>query len=188
MRKFLDRIVALSGRLTDEAPAEAVQRVLAKATQKVGTDTERFKYNTAISGLMVLMNELEALAAVPKSAYLQLVTLLAPYAPHVAEYLFESTQLTSTHGSTESSDAAANESIHQQPWPEVDEALLIEEAITLGVQVGGKRRGEVTLGPDSSEEEALAAALAVPEVVKYLTGGKPSRVVYVPGRILNLIP
>ncbi|MDB5265859.1 MAG: leucyl-tRNA synthetase [Parcubacteria group bacterium] len=183
MRKFLDRIVALSQRLSDEEPNDATLRALAKATEKVALDTERFKLNTAISTLMVLTNELEALASVPKSAYLQLVTILAPYAPHVAEYLFESTQLTSTHTEIDS----AGTSIHQQLWPEVDEAMLTSETITMGVQIAGKRRGEVTLSPEASEEEALAAALGVPEVQKYLEGRLPARVIYVPGRILNLI-
>ncbi|HEV7121581.1 MAG TPA: class I tRNA ligase family protein, partial [Candidatus Paceibacterota bacterium] len=174
MRRFLDRIVTLSGRLSDEEPSEAVRRALAKAARKVGTDTERFKLNTAISGLMVLVNELEALSAVPKAAYQQLLILLAPYAPHLAEYLHEA--------------LGGEGSVHQLPWPAADESLLTEETITLGVQIAGKRRGEVVLAPDASEEEALAAALSQPDVSKYLEGGKPSRVIYVPGRILNLIP
>ncbi len=176
MRKFLDRIVTLSTRLTDEEPNEATKRALAKAAMKVGTDTERFKYNTAVSGLMVLVNELEALPKIPKTAYTELVTMLAPYAPHLAEYLYQSLAL------------SGDESVHQQPWPEADEALLTADTITLGVQVAGKRRGEVTLSPEATEEEALSAALSVPEVAKFLEGGKPSRVIYVPGRILNLIP
>lgn len=188
MRKFLDRIVALAGRLTDEEPAEATLRALAKATEKVATDTERFKLNTAVSALMVLVNELEALAAVPNAAYRQLLTLLAPYAPHVAEYLYENSHLTSTRAGSDESMAASSQSIHQQPWPELDAALLTADTITLGVQVAGKRRGEVVLAPDASEEEAVKLALGQPDVLKYLEGGQPSRVVYVRGRILNLIP
>lgn len=183
MRRFLDRVVSLSTRLSDEEPTEALKRSLAKTTDKVAADTERFKLNTAISSMMVLMNELEALASVPRAAYQQLVTILAPYAPHVAEYLFESTNLTGTHGIKDSV-----RSIHQEAWPEVDPELLMADSITLGVQIAGKRRGEVTLAPDASEEEALSSALSVPEVQKYLPEGKPSKVIYVPGRILNLIP
>ncbi|MDB5237673.1 MAG: leucyl-tRNA synthetase [Parcubacteria group bacterium] len=175
MRKFLDRVVTLSAKLTDEAPDEATLRALAKATLKIGTDTERFKYNTAISSLMILMNELEALPAVPKDAYQQLILLLAPYAPHLAEYLYQSL-------------APAKDSIHQHEWPELDESLLTSETITLGVQIAGKRRGEVTLSPEASEEEAVALALAVPELAKFLEGRLPARVIYVAGRILNLIP
>ena len=188
MRKFLDRIVTLSGRLTDEKPTEATLRALAKATEKVATDTERFKLNTAVSALMVLVNELEALAAVPAASYRQLITLLAPYAPHVAEYLYENGHLTSTHATTDETAAAAGQSIHQQPWPVVDPAFLTAETITLGVQIAGKRRGEVILAPDASEDEAVKTALEQPDVQKYLNGTQPSRVIYVPGRILNLIP
>jgi leucyl-tRNA synthetase len=179
MRRFLDRIVALAGRLSDEAPSEDTLRALAKASAKVANDVERFKLNTAVSALMVLTNELEALPQVPRAAFHELVVLLAPFAPHVAEYLFQSNIAASSQ---------ETQSVHQQPWPIIDEALLVADTITLGVQIAGKRRGEVTLAPDASEEEALSAALSQPEVIKFLPAGKPSKVVYVPGRILNLIP
>ncbi|KND49562.1 MAG: leucyl-tRNA synthetase [Parcubacteria bacterium C7867-008] len=187
MRKFLDRIVSLSGRLSDEEPSEATLRVLAKAIDKVGTDITRFKYNTAISGLMVLVNELEALSAVPRRAYHDLISLLAPFAPHVAEYLYENALLTSSHaGAVETIEIP--KSVHELEWPLVDESLLTTETIIMGVQIAGKRRGEVSLSLEATEEEAVAAALSQPDVAKFLEGGTPSRVIYVPGRILNLIP
>jgi leucyl-tRNA synthetase len=185
IRRFLDRIVSLAERLTDEEPSEATLRALAKAGEKVATDTERFKLNTAVSALMVLVNELEALPAVPRAAYQQLVVLLAPYAPHVSEFLFDNLKLTSTHGAA---TETGHESVHQESWPTFDPALLGSDTVTLGVQIAGKRRGEVTIATDATEEEAASAALALPEVQKYLAEGKPSRIIYVPGRILNLMP
>ncbi|KND50872.1 MAG: leucyl-tRNA synthetase [Parcubacteria bacterium C7867-007] len=188
MRKFLDRIVTLSGRLSDEEPTENTLRALAKAADKVGTDIVRFKYNTAISALMVLVNELETLTAIPRTAYRELITMLAPFAPHVSEYLYENSLLTSSHAVNGDEESEVPKSVHQLEWPVIDESLLTTETIIMGVQVAGKRRGEVSISPEATEEEAVAAALAQPDVLKFLEGGTPSRIIYVPGRILNLIP
>lgn len=182
MRRFLDRVYSLKERIVENdvehVSSEAgmkEQRALAKAADKMGTDIERFKLNTAVSSLMILMNELEAQEQVSSGAYLKLLTLLAPFAPHLAEHLFQEV-------------SSKAESIHQRAWPVPDASLLTQETITLGVQVAGKRRGEITLSPEASEEEAVALALADSGVAKALEGATPSRVIYVPGRILNLIP
>ena len=174
MRRFLDRVYTLREKIADMASSETAMRALARAAQKVGTDTERFKTNTAVSALMILMNELEKEENVSREAYGTLLTLLAPFAPHLAEHLFE--EVMGKEGS-----------VHQEPWPVFDQSLLAEETVTIGVQVSGKKRGEITISPDATEEEALAAALEVPKVVEFLPSGTPSRVVYVPGKILNLV-
>jgi leucyl-tRNA synthetase len=182
MRRFLDRIAALAGNLSDGEASEGTRRALAKATEKVAADTERFKLNTAVSALMILVNELEALPSVPREAFMTLVTLLAPFAPHVSEYLFQ--MLTQAAAQ----DALTQTSVHQQPWPEADQALLASSMVTIGVQVSGKKRGEITLSPEAGEDEALVLAKALPAVDAALGGASPSRVIYVPGRILNFIP
>lgn len=176
MRRFLDRVVSLRTRVATVEDSDAVLRALARASHKIGTDLERFKMNTAVSALMVLMNDLEKESAISTPSYHTLLVLLAPFAPHLADHLYEAT-----------SDGGV-ESVHQLPWPTFDESLLESETVTLGVQVAGKRRGEIETTPDASEEEVLALALAIPGVTQYLTNGTPGRVVYVPGKILNLVP
>ncbi len=81
MRKFLDRIYALADRLSADEPAEGTLRALAAATEKAGADSERFKFNTALSALMVLVNELSSLKCVPKEAWAEFLRLLAPFSP-----------------------------------------------------------------------------------------------------------
>ena len=173
-RRFLDRVCFLSEKVSDIEASPEIARAVAKATQKAGEDIERFKLNTALSALMILLNEFEKLATVPKTAYLDFLRLLAPYAPHLTDHLFG--LVTEGEGS-----------IHQESWPVVDESLLVADTVVVPVQIGGKRRAELTIAPDMEESEVLVLALALPEVQKALAGAAPSRVVYVQGKILNLV-
>ncbi len=179
MRRFLDRVYALREKAGDaELPAGgklAQEKVLARAAAKLSEDIERFKLNTAVSALMIALNDFEAMDQLSSESYQTYLRLLAPFAPHLAEHLYEAE---GTNGG----------SIHQQPWPQFDPALLAEDAVVIGVQVAGKRRGEVSLSPSATEEEAVSAALEVPAVARALEDAKPRRVIYRAGKILNLIP
>ena len=171
MRKFLDRIYTLASRVSDTADTDLL-RARTDAIQKVVSDTERFKFNTAISALMVFVRELEKMQTVPADAYRELLILLAPYAPHLAEHLW--------------GDLGEKGSVHQARLPEVPDDAG-PETVTMAVQVNGKKRGEVVLSPSASEEEALLAAKGIPAVSEALGGTLPTRTIYVPGRILNLV-
>lgn len=172
MRRLLDRIYALSLRVKDEEATDEARRAVAKAVSKVAVDGERFKFNTALSAIMVLINELSALPVVSKEIWKDVLRLLAPFAPHLAEHMWD--------------DASFEGSVHANTWPVIDSSLLTSATVAVVVQVNGKRRGEVMLAPDASEDDAKAAALTIPAVAAAL-GGNPQRVIYVPGRILNLV-
>jgi leucyl-tRNA synthetase len=173
MRKFLDRIYALLEKRNESTPDEATLRALAQASAKVGAEIDRFKFNTAISTLMILVRDLEALQEVPTSTLMTLTMLLAPFAPHLAEHMW--------------SECGGTGSVHTQPWPEVDPSLLLEDTDTVIVQINGKKRAEMTLPKGASEEEALLAARSIAGVESAINGGAPKRVIYVPGRILNIV-
>ncbi len=172
MRKFLERVHRMLASVSDEAQSEEEARLLAKALERVTQDADRFKFNTGVAALMQLLNAFEAHAP-SKAGARDFVVMLAPFAPHLCEALWES--------------LGGEGSVHQAPWPAYDPALLASAAVEVVVQVNGKRRGAITLAPDASEEEALGAARAVPAVVSALGGKEPVRAVYVPGRILNLV-
>jgi leucyl-tRNA synthetase len=181
MRRFLDRVERLVEKhLAAKPPSDlgvsppsSIQQAIARASVKVAEDGDRFKFNTGVAALMILVNELEPMASVPKSVCRELAVMLAPFAPHLAEHLWEKLD--------------GEGSVHQQPWPVFDASLLVSNTAEVVVQVNGKRRGSLTLAADASEESAVAEALKIPAVVAALGGNEPKRVIYVQGRILNLV-
>jgi leucyl-tRNA synthetase len=175
VRKFLDRLWLSAQVAAGEAPDPAVLRKLHQTIRKVGEDIPRLSYNTAIAAMMEYMNVLRAGERTPRRGeVLPLVQLVAPFAPHVAEELWE--QL--------GGDGAG--SVFDAGWPPFDPALAAAERAKLAVQVNGKLRGTVELGPDATQEEALAAAMADPTIAKHVTG-PPKKVVFVKGRLLNVV-
>jgi leucyl-tRNA synthetase len=131
------------------------------------------RFNTAISKLMVFVRDIAKDAPLPRESAEAFILLLAPMAPHLCEEIW------SLLGHPESLAYAA--------WPEADERLLIDDTITLVVQVNGKKRGEIEVAADISDEAAEARALAVENVEKALCGRKPKKVIIVPGRLINIV-
>ena len=174
MRRFLDRLWASAHEMrADGAPDDAVVRKLHRTIRKVTEDTSRLGYNTAIASMMEYMNTLRSGERVPHRAEVEpLVQLVAPYAPHIAEELWE------RFGHTET--------IFASRWPAFDPVLATEDEIELAVQVNGKLRGTVRVARDIQQDQAVHAALAVPSIAKFVTA-TPRKVVFVPGRLLNLV-
>jgi len=172
MRRFLDRVYLLRERVSPNELSTKEEELLGTATKKISEDTERFKLNTAVSALMVLVRGFESEKQVSQTAYRSLITLLAPYAPHLTDHLW-------THLGREGS-------VHVAAWPTYSPKEATE--VTIGVQVKGKKRGEIQLSVTESEEDAVSKARGVAAVELALGNKPPVRVVYVPGRILNLIP
>jgi len=170
--KFLERVMRLSERAQDisEVP-ETIQQALARTSAKLAEDGDRFKFNTSVAALMILMNELEAEVSIPKKAIAELSVLLAPFAPHIAEHLWEK--------------FGGEESVHKQSWPTASVAVASENEVV--VQINGKRRGSIMLAVDASEDTATTEALKVPSVAVALGGKEPKRVIFVPCKIINLV-
>lgn len=172
MHKFLDRAVRLINRAQDGDEISWMHKSnLDAAIVKIAGDSDRFKFNTAIAALMTLLNVFETLEAIPKAALKDFIVMLAPFAPHLAEHLWEK--------------LGGEGSVHQQPWPQAAVAAISEKEIT--VQVAGKRRGAIMLPLDASEADAVEKALQLPTVVAALGGKEQKRVIYVAGKVLNLV-
>lgn len=172
IRKFLERIIRLAERVQDMSEIRSTLALaLARASSKVSEDGDKFKFNTSVAALMILMNEFEAATIVPKSAFTSLVIMLAPFAPHLAEHLWER--------------IGGEGSVHQQSWPVFEKSVVTETEVV--VQVNGKRRGSIVLAIDATESDAVIAAHALPTVEASLGGKEPRRVVYVAGKIINLV-
>ena len=172
MRKFLERVARLVGRADKEASApDSIHQSIARANLKIVADSDRFKFNTALAALMALLNELEKTPAVPRSGAAALVIMLAPFAPHLAEHLWE--------------QLGEEGSVHQQSWPAAELAAEAENEVI--VQVNGKRRGSLRLPIGVSEPDGTALARALPAVAAALGGKEPARTVFVPDRIINFV-
>jgi len=157
----------------DGAGTDEQRRLTAQTIAGVTEDLEAMRFNTAISKLMVFVRDAAKGAPLPRESAEAFVLLLAPMAPHLAEELW------SLLGN-------ANTLAHE-PWPKVDESLLVADEITLVVQVNGKKRGEIQLPADASNEVAQERALAVENVQKILDGREPKKVIVVPGRLVNIV-
>lgn len=176
MRKFLERVERfVTGPGGEEVlSATDVEKHIAKTADSIARDGDRFKFNTCIAFLMTLLGVFEKAKEIPPAAKKSFVIMLAPFAPHLSEHLWE--------------QLGEAGSVHQASWPVYDAALLANHQVEVVVQVAGKRRGTITLAPEASETDAVVAARALSTVAAALSGREPSRIVYVPGKILNLVP
>lgn len=171
LRRFLERVNGLSHHITEKETKEIIT-TLHKTIKKVTDDIVEFKFNTAISSLMMFVNQAEK-AGLSQSSYLIFLRLLAPSAPHLTEELW--------------SESEQRGSIHLMEFPKYNPTLIEDEQITIGIQINGKLRGNVTIAPDTEETEVLKAVYLNTNVAKYLSESEIVKVIYVPKRIINLI-
>jgi leucyl-tRNA synthetase len=173
-RVAVDRDTGELGRAVRDAKAdEPTLRLLNQTIKKVGDDIESFGFNTAISAMMIFVNHLMKLTVVPKAAVEKLVLILAPFAPHVAEELWEK--------------LGHAESLAYESWPEYDEELTKEKEIELAVQVNGKIKDKIVVAADASEEQIKQQALGGEKVVAAMAGKEPRKIIVIKSRLVNIV-
>ena len=173
-RRFLDRLFASVQGMSSEGTADsAVMRKLHQTIRKVSEDIPRLSYNTAIAAMMEYMNTLRKGERTPhRDEVLPLIPLVSPFAPHLAEELWEQT--------------GGSGSVFDSAWPSYDPRLAADDTIELAVQVNGKLRGRLMVAPNIEEKDALAAALADPTVAKFVSG-QVKKVIFRAGRLINIV-
>ncbi|NTV22204.1 MAG: leucine--tRNA ligase [Candidatus Yonathbacteria bacterium] len=173
-RRFLERVWKLSERIEDEATlSHDTEILLHKTIQKVGDDIDTFAFNTAVSALMILVNALEKEPSIPVTIYRICLSLVAPFAPHMAEELF------ARHG--------GEGSIVRAPWPSYDKTKCIASTMTIAVQVNGKMRGTFVAEVGISEEEVTARAHALPEIKKHISDKVVKKTIYIKDKLVNFV-
>lgn len=176
-RRFLDKVWRLFERINTKEKQINTNHELAilvnRTIKKVTEDIENLRFNTAISAMMVLANEMEKQEKIPVTCYLLLVTLLSPFAPHICEELWEK--------------LGHKESIFKEAWPKYDEKLILEEEIEMIVQINGKLRDKMKVSADISEEEATRKALESEKVKNIILGKDVKKVIFVKGRLINIV-
>ena len=172
-KRFIDKVIRLKEKVVDkENYSDCLEIIINKSIKKVEYDLTHLGYNTAVSTLMILANKYDELDHITKKDYKVLLTLLNPIAPHITEELNES---------------LGYKPICESSWPEYDETKTIDEEITIGIQVNGKLRGEITITKDDSEEVIRNKALANENVLKHIEGKEIVKVIVVKGKIVNIV-
>ncbi len=173
--RFIDRIWRLSEEKTiseDKAPEQLI-KTLNKTIKKVGEDTNTLNFNTAISQMMIYVNELYKLDNLPREAWEPLILMLAPYVPHMAEELWER--------------AGHKPSVCNQKWPEYIHELTVDENITFVVQVNGKVRAKIDCPKGLSQQDAVKTAKENENVARYLEGQQILKEIYVPNKLISFV-
>jgi len=152
---------------------EATLRLLNQTIKKVGDDIENFRFNTAISAMMIFVNHLSRQAVRPKSVVEKFVLILAPFAPHIAEELWEK--------------LGHNDTLTYESWPEYDKELIKEKEIELVVQVNGKIKDRIVVAADADEEQIRQRALASKKVIAAIAGKSPKKIIVIKSRLVNIV-
>jgi leucyl-tRNA synthetase len=164
---------------SEQAAADtAVTKKLYKTIQKVSHDIPEMKFNTAIAAMMEFLNEWEKKTngtppKLSRNDAASFLIILAPFAPFMTEELWHQV-------------LGKTESIHTADWPEIADDAIVEDAINLPVQINGKTRGTVTIAPDATQEQTMEVVRQDAKLAKYLTD-QPRKVIFVPGKILNVV-
>ncbi|MEN1937575.1 leucine--tRNA ligase [Paenibacillus sp. 102] len=177
-RRFLDRVWRLfvqdngelSGKITD-APNKELEKAYHQTVKKVTEDYAELRFNTAISQMMVFINDAYKAETLPKEYVEGFVKMIAPVAPHVAEELW--------------SKLGYSETISYASWPTFDESKLVEDEVEIVVQVMGKVRAKLTMKKDASKEEM--EQLALEEIKEQIEGKTVRKVIVVPGKLVNIV-
>ncbi len=177
-RRFLERMWKLQnklhqGRSLMESSRTVLDGAIHKTIKKVSEDIENFHFNTAVSALMILLNEMEKEESLDVENYKLLIKLLSPFAPHIAEELW--------------SELGKKKSIHLEKWPESDASKIVEKTFKLIVQINGKTRDFFDVPSGISEEDAKALTLKRANVKKWIGDKRIEKTIYAPNKIISIV-
>ena len=173
--RFLEKVYKISEKVEVKSGKgnTKVQSLLHKTIKKVTEDIENFRFNTAVSALMILVNAMEKEEQISAADYRSLITLLSPFAPHIAEELNEK--------------LGNKKSIFLSEWPKYDPELAKDEEVEMVVQVNGKVRDRLIVAADVTEDEIKETALESEKIKAFTEGKEVKKIIFVPGRLINIV-
>ena len=173
--RFLKRVYGWSEtvKVTDEQDPKKSEILKNKTIAKVSDDIENFRFNTAISALMVFFNDISKLPQVSLHTFETFMKLLHPFAPHITDEIWQ--------------QSGHSNFLLQTSWPQADPKLLQDDSVEIGVQVNGKVRDRISVASTASREELEKAALTSAKVLRSLEGFEVKKVIVVPGRMVSLV-
>jgi len=172
-RRFLERVWKLTEKVSADGDEKATDASLHKTIKKVGDDIEKFGFNTAISSLMILVNDLEKAEKISRNTFETLLILLAPFAPHLTEELWH--------------EIGNTESVHLAQWPIYDASKCVESETTVAIQVNGKLRDTMVVTTGTSDDEIIRLGLDLPNIQKWVLGKEIKKTIVVKGKLLSIV-
>ncbi len=179
IKRFLDRIFAFTQKLiNDQRPTISdknpkLEKLLHQTIKKTGEDIENFRFNTAISSLMILFNEMEKQPLLKIENWKLIIKLLSPFAPYLAEELWQ--QLKN------------KKSIHLEPWPKYNPKLIKEEEFELIIQINGKVRDKVLVSQNIAQKEAEKLILSREKIKSFIANQSIKKIIFVPNKLINIV-
>lgn len=173
VRRFLERVWRLQEKVTNTKVPEKFEILLNKTVKKVTDDIDTMGFNTAVSSMMILLNEMEKLESVPQKSFEIFLKILSPFAPHITEEIWH--------------NFGNKKLLVLEPWPKADPKKLQEVEVKMAVQINGKVRGECLVTYEMTEEEIVSLAKDVPGVDKWLIGKTILKVIFVKNRLVNFV-
>ena len=173
-KKFLDRVWKLQDKLNDKTGyTKELEIIINKTIKKVTEDIETLNYNTAVSSLMILLNEVEKQETITRFDYRTILELLNPFAPHITEEITELCNL--------GNPLCYNE------WPKYDSSKIVDETYEMVVQVNGKVRGKLQIATNTSKEEMEKLAIEIDNVKKFIEGKEIVKIITIQSKIVNIV-
>ena len=185
-RRFVEKVWRLGQRVKDanaKKTDESAQKILHKTIKKVTEDIALFNFNTAVSAMMICVNEFEKAQELSVADFKLFLQILAPFASHVTEELW---YLLGDPASAKAT-AGKKKSIHISAWPKYNPKKLIEDSVQIAISINGKVRAQLRVSADMSEEEVKAEALKDKAVIPWIENKEIKKIIYVPGRIVNIV-
>ncbi|MHB8904025.1 MAG: class I tRNA ligase family protein, partial [Patescibacteria group bacterium] len=175
-KRFLDKIWKLQFKVSEsDSENKKINRLINKTIKKVSDDIDSFKFNTAISSLMIAANELEKEETIKKGDYQKLISVFAPFAPHMSEEIWE--------------NLGNKKSVFLSGWPEYDQKLIDEgeEEITIVISINGKMRDEMLVASDLGREAIEKLAVEREKVIKLVNGQEIKKIIYIEKKLINIV-
>ncbi len=171
VRRFLEKVVRLKD-MVRGSEEYVVTKALHKTIKKVTEDIDALRFNTAVSSMMIFVNDVQEEGSISKDSYLKFLQILCPFAPHISNELAQ--------------ELGFDGVLESQKWLEYDADLIFDALVSITVQINGKLRAQIKASPNALQEEVEALARENENVIKYLEG-EVKKVVYVPGRLINFV-
>ena len=175
-RRFIERVFRFAGKVYEanaKTTDKSAEMFIHRSIKKVTEDIANFSFNTAVSNMMICLNEMEKAEHVSHKDFLMFVQILAPFAPYVTEDIWEM--------------FGEKKSIHISAWPKYDEKKTVSATLTIAIQVNGKLRATIEVDKDATREEIESLALHHEKVIPFFEGRNPQKVIYVLGRLVNFV-